>query len=183
MNYAVTFDVSASGSEVNKRIASCLAQAGFVPVAGQPQQFKRGSLLGASFSFSPLKMPTTVSVATIPQDSGDIRVSLTYDVNTKGQMVTEQYPVVWQAELESLKQAILSGAPVEGGAKQAAARAVGVTWRGLLLWFGIWFVVGLVVAIAGVLLTGSTSFSYVGILVGGAVGYLVMQRYSKTTKE
>ena len=84
MEYQATFDVSAPESEVNRRIATCLAQAGFVPVQGEPIRYKRGSLLSASFSFSPLKAPITLSVAATPCDPDSTQVYLLYDVSTTG---------------------------------------------------------------------------------------------------
>ncbi len=183
MEYQATFDVSAPESEVERRIANCLAQASFIPVQGESVRYKRGSLLSASFSFSPLKAPTRLSAITTRCGPDSTQVCLLYDVSTKGSIVTEQDRGVWQTELESLQRAILTGDMAGGGeATQASTRAVGTAWRSLLLWFGIWLIVGLAVAIAGTLLTGNTAFTYIGIVAGCFVGYLVMQRYAKATR-
>jgi len=183
MDLQTTFTVPASESEVRKRIDAFFTQAGYTSTGSQPPQFRRGSLLGSMASFSPRKWQVTVYVVTTPRSPEATDVAASFAVNTTGQWVTAKERAVWDAEVSSFSQSVLTGKISTEPTQRAAAKAKSDTLRAIIAFFAVALVVGLLVGLGGMILTGQSSFSYAGIIVGILAGYAVLQRYFGVGKQ
>jgi hypothetical protein len=176
MDMSANFDVPEPEPVVRERIARHFSQTGYSPAGPGALEFKRGSALGSMTSFSPRKWQANVRVRVTPVDAGTTAVAATFSINTTGQWVTDKERAVWQAEVDAFRGSVDSGAVSTEQVQKASAAVKGNTAGAILVFVGVSLVVGLIVAIGGVLLTGKEYFTTVGIVVGISVGYAVMQR-------
>jgi hypothetical protein len=177
MDLETRFFVQAAEPAVKDRIAAYFSQAGYSAVPDRELEFTRGSALSSMASFSPRKWKVNVSVATTPLGADATQVAGQFHVNTTGQWVTDKERAVWDAEVQSFEQSVTTGDVRTDAVQQATSAVAGSTLRAILVFMAVALAVGLPLATIGVLLTGDRSFSNVGIVIGLAAGYLVLQRF------
>ncbi len=177
MDLQAHFIASVSQAEARERIDGYLQAMGYSAVPGEELAFKRGSLLGTMTSmFSPRKWKAVVSVSTASLRYGETEVSAKFAVNTTGQWVTPRERAVWGTEVDGLARYVTSGALETENVDQAAKAVKGNTLRIILAFLAVDLVVALAVGIGGVLLTGQTTWGFVGIACGTFLGYAYIHR-------
>ena len=176
MELQADFHVPEAEDVVRERIDRFFAQAGYSPAGTDALEFKRGSAQGSWTSLSPRKWQAKVQVRVTPVDAGTTAVTAVFSINTTGQWVTDKERAVWRAEVDAFRGSVASGEVSTEQVEKASAAVAGNTARAILVFMGVSLLVGLIVAIAGALLTGKAYFTTIGIVVGITVGYAVMQR-------
>ena len=105
-----TIVVSESEDVVDKRAITWLEKAGYKPVSAQSALvYKRGSLFGSRTSFTPRGWECHVTIKAAPGSGQTTHVSICFDINTSGQIVTQKERRFWDTELGGLQEAINSG--------------------------------------------------------------------------
>lgn len=102
--------VSETGKVVTNRAITWLEKGGYKPVSTQPLLvYKRGSLFGSRTSFTPRGWECSVTIEVVPSSDQTTHVSICFDVNTSGQVVTQRERRFWDTELSGLQETINSG--------------------------------------------------------------------------
>ncbi len=177
MELQVDFHVPEAEQVVRERIQSHFTQAGYSPAGTGALEFRRGSALGSMTSFSPRKWQAKARVRVTPIDAGTTSVAAIFSVNTTGQWVTDKERAVWQAEVDAFRGSVASGEVSTEAVQRASAAVKGNTARAILVFMAVSLVVGLVIGLGGVILTGKSIFASVGTVVGLLAGYAVIQRF------
>jgi len=177
MELQADFHVPEAEQVVRERIDRHFSQAGYSPAGTGALEFKRGSALGSMMSFSPRRWQARVRVRVTPIDEGTTSVAAIFSINTTGQWVTDKERAVWQAEVDAFRGSVGSGEVSTEQVQKASAAVKGNTARAILVFLAVGLVVGLVIGVGGVILTGKSIFASVGTIIGLLAGYAVIQRY------
>jgi hypothetical protein len=160
------FTVPVAERIVKQRASAYLLNSGYrSEKLNENLTYKRGSIFGSLFSYSPLGWKTWVRVST---ENGDVgtKVSLTFDIATTGQMVTENERLFLNNEIEGLILAIKSGSLITKPALEAAgmSKAQNVAFAGLIICLAVFL------AVLFRSLNETTLAGYLGGIIGTAVG-------------
>jgi len=163
-----------SEAVLRERITAYLTKSGYRLVGSQPSlAFERGSTFGSLMSFSPQSWKSSVVFSFSPIAEQNTQAAIVLDINTTGQWVTEKESKFWQAELDSLVQAIFTGDMDMGATTENAKSALTQNLIALGLIFGL----GIVMAVGGLLLFGTRIASSIMGLLGISLGVLIAQRW------
>ena len=137
-----TFELETTAIEAEKRVEEFLAQAGYERISTSELKYKRGSMLGSLTSFSPRKWRASLLTRIHPLDRDRATVSVTLDVNTTGQMVTQREKDYWETEIEGFKKAIESGKFSFESLNEDHQKLTKSGWKGLWIFLGVALAVG-----------------------------------------
>lgn len=102
--------VEVDESTVRGRIEVFLERSGYKQMGSQPSLlYQRGSKLGSLASFSPKGWRVNAAIQTMPVSEQTTQVSITLNVDTTGQWVTEKENSFWKGELDALEASVRSG--------------------------------------------------------------------------
>ncbi len=170
--------ISADANEntVRERLKAYFVGIGYTQAAAQPNlTYQRGSSLGSLLSFSPKGWKVNAIVQIASSFSQLTQVTVTFDINTTGQLVTESERKFWQNELDDLARAIQTGrVDKSASTKEAQSSLVQNLLAGTVI-------IGLTIVLASgarLIFDSQTAF-YVGGAVGLIFGFLIAQRWLK----
>jgi hypothetical protein len=143
MKLEQSFEVTASAEEIASRIVTFMERNGYQRSPVAAMAFTRGSRIGSYFSFSPRKWQTHVTIARTQVNPMHWSVTLHFDINDDGQLVTQHERSYWKAELDNLQRVIQTGDLTAEALSQQERLLVSSGARG----FAIFLSVGLFVAI------------------------------------
>jgi hypothetical protein len=146
-SFVTTFDTEASPTDVIERARTFLASRGFTPQGAELTTFQRGSIWGGLTSGAPRNWKSRATLLVKPKEDRVTRVTISYDVNTFGQIVMQNEIAQLESELQLLQTAIQTGKHDQGDLKSSDAR---LATNGHILWLlALAAVVMLLVGILG----------------------------------
>jgi hypothetical protein len=95
---------------IKKRIITYFNKVGYkLNTSKSVLEFQRGSFLGTWLAFSPRGWDTTATVLFSSDSKKILKSSITYSIDTSGQLVTEKERLFWKRELEDLEKFASTG--------------------------------------------------------------------------
>jgi hypothetical protein len=175
MKYERTFELETTAKEAEKRAEEFLAQAGYERISTSELKYKRGSMLGSLTSFSPRKSRASLLTRIHPLDSDRATVSVTLDVNTTGQIVTQRDIDYWETEIEGFKKTIESGNFSFENLNEDHQKIIKSGWKGFWIFLVVTFAVGFPIGVIASML--NPAFSNIGIVAGVTAGMAAARKH------
>ncbi len=106
MNLGRTFITQDTPDTARQLIGDYLERAGYKPAGPAPAfVYRRGSKLGSMFGFSVKGWHVTATIQLAPRNDGSTQATVSFDIDTTGQMVIKRERAFWEQEIEGLVSA------------------------------------------------------------------------------
>ena len=170
-----TITVEESRSTLEARTIAYLEQAGYKQVSSQTSIiYRRGSIFGTWLSFSPKSWQVQATTQIVSSEKTS-DVSIKFDVNSTGQLITEKERNFWNTELDGLEVAIRSGnIDIKTSISQAqSSRSQNRLTSAIIM------IVMVVFGMVGRVILGTRLGLLVGAALGAVTGFLIAGRWQK----
>lgn len=163
MKFDFAFIVSVSENETIEHAKSYFKKAGYKIDPSLPMVFRRGSIIGNLFSFSPRNLQTKIVLSIQALSKDDTKVELTVDVNTTGILLTDTNREFWNAEIEGIKKAIQTGQVDFNISRLSEKKAISKGRKSILILIIITFSISTLIGILAMLIIGNNHIDNIGI--------------------
>jgi hypothetical protein len=179
MKLEQSFEITATAPEIESRVITFMKRNGYQQNFVSKMTFMRGSRFGSYLSFSPRKWQTRAIVAQNQIDQSRWYLTLTFEINDDGQLVTQHERGYWKAELDDFQRAIQTGETTAEALARQDRVLVSTGAKGYL----IFLAVGMIVATLTSLLIAYINPQYgrwamiIGAFFGVTAGLIAAKRH------
>jgi hypothetical protein len=167
--------VQESEATLQSRAVAYLEQAGYKQVSLRPSiTFCRGSAFGSRTSFSPRGWQVQTTVRILPSDQTH-NVSIKFDINSTGQLVTEKERSFWESELNELETSIRGGYIDLAGSTGQSQSSLHQNLKAVAVIIGL----ALVFGITALAVLGTRLGVEIGVALGFVIGYFIAKPWLK----
>ena len=179
MKLEQTFEVTASATEIESRIVTFMQRNGYQRNPDSKMTFNRGSRFGSYLSFSPRKWRTQAIVTQNQLDQSHALLTLSFDINDDGQLVTQHERGYWKAELDDFQRAIQTGETAAETLARQDRALVSTGAKGYLIFLAVGVLVAIPVSLLIVLINPQLSrwAMIAGAFCGVTAGLIAAKRH------
>ena len=179
MKLEQSFEVTATAHEIESRIATFMERNGYQRNPVSPMTFTRGSRIGSYLSFSPRKWRTQAVVTQNQMDQARSFLTLTFDINDDGQLVTQHERGYWKAELDDFQRAIQTGETAAEALARQDRALVSTGAKGYLIFLAVGVLVAIPTSLIIVLINPQLSrwAMIAGAFCGVTAGLIAAKRH------
>ena len=179
MKLEQSFEVTASAQEIESRIATFMERNGYQRNPASKLTFTRGSRFGSYLSFSPRKWRTQAVVTQNQMDQSHVLLTLTFDINDDGQLVTQHERGYWKAELDDCQRAIQTGETAAETLARQDRALVSTGAKGYLIFLAVGVLVAIPTSLLIVVINPQLSrwAMIVGAFCGVTAGLIAAKRH------